>query len=108
MQDFLLDFLLDIAKSCCNIKVDSLDWSVGVDGRQHLRNPANPFSWWAMGYIRSNEDYYQSLGYSPKEAKIQAELDKRKIDYGYCNPIKAKLAAEEEEEVRRNVERGSD
>lgn len=53
-----------------------------------------------MGYIRSNEDYYKSLGFS----KIQVELDKRNIDYGFCNPIKAKLAAEEEEEIRENLQ----
>lgn len=53
-----------------------------------------------MGYIRDNEDYYVSLGYSPSEAKKQVEKDKRtqNIDYGYCNPIKAKLASEEEED----------
>jgi hypothetical protein len=57
-----------------------------------------------MGYIRSNEEYYESLGYSSKEAKIQAKLDESKIDHGFCNPIKAKLAAEEEERIRRELD----
>jgi hypothetical protein len=56
-----------------------------------------------MGYIRSNEDYYESLGFSPLEAKVQAEMDKRGVDYGVCNPIKAKLAAEEEAEIRNEL-----
>lgn len=58
-----------------------------------------------MGYIRSNEDYYESLGYSPLEAKVQAEMDKRGVDYGVCNPVKAKMAAEEEAEIRANLQR---
>jgi hypothetical protein len=57
-----------------------------------------------MGYIRSNEEYYESLGYSSKEAKVRVELDKHHIDYGVCNPIKAKLAAEEEDKIRRSLE----
>lgn len=60
-----------------------------------------------MGYIRSNEDYYNSLGFSPLEAKVQVEMDKRSVDIGYCNPIKAKLAAEEEAEIRANLEKSS-
>lgn len=57
-----------------------------------------------MGYIRSNEDYYESLGFSPLEAKVQVEMDKRGVDYGVCNSIKAKLAAEEEGEIRGNFQ----
>ncbi len=57
-----------------------------------------------MGYIRSNEDYYRSLGMGDKEIKVQMALDKAKIDYGYCNPIKAKLAHEEEQEIRKRIE----
>jgi hypothetical protein len=56
-----------------------------------------------MGYIRSDEDYYISLGMSPKKAAVQAELDRRGVDYGYCNPIKAKLAAEVEAEVEAQL-----
>jgi len=54
-----------------------------------------------MGYIRDNEDYYISIGYSSEDARKQVELDERSpnIDYGYCNPLKAKFAAEEEEET---------
>ena len=56
-----------------------------------------------MGYIRDNEDYYVSLGYSPSEAKVQASLDEAGVDYGFCNPIKAKNAAEEEDEIRNKL-----
>jgi len=52
-----------------------------------------------MGYIRDNEDYYVSTGMSPESAREQVAIDEAGIDYGYCNPIKAKLAAEEEEEL---------
>lgn len=58
-----------------------------------------------MGYIRSNEDYYASLGYSPKEAAIQVEIEKAGIDYGVCNPRKAKEAAEQEAEIRAKLEK---
>lgn len=47
-----------------------------------------------MGYIRSNEDYYVSTGMTPRQAKIQVELDKRGIDSGFCNPRKIKEEAE--------------
>ncbi len=57
-----------------------------------------------MGYIRSNEEYYESLGYSVKEAEIQAELDRHNIDYGFCNPRKAKEVAEQEVEIRKDIE----
>lgn len=56
-----------------------------------------------MAYIRSNEDWYAAMGYSAHEAKVQAELDKRGIDYGVCNPLKAKHAAKEEAEIRREL-----
>lgn len=56
-----------------------------------------------MGYIRDNEDWYYAMGYSASEAKIRAKLDQRNLDYGFCNPIKAKLAAEEEDEVRKEL-----
>jgi hypothetical protein len=57
-----------------------------------------------MGYIRSNEDWYRSMGYSDKEIKVQKELERRGVDYGYCNPRKVKRAAEVEAEVRRELE----
>ncbi|MGD9725929.1 MAG: hypothetical protein AB7L09_03255 [Nitrospira sp.] len=57
-----------------------------------------------MGYIRDNEDYYVSIGYSAERARIQAAIDERNIDYGVCNPIKAKLAAEEEADVIKEIE----
>jgi hypothetical protein len=53
-----------------------------------------------MGYIRSNSDYYISCGRSSKEASIQDAIDKRGLDHGFCNPIKAKIADEEEKEIR--------
>lgn len=56
-----------------------------------------------MAYIRDNEDYYVSQGMSPSEARIQDAVDRANIDYGYCNPIKAKLASEDEEEIRKNA-----
>ena len=37
-----------------------------------------------MGYIRDNEDYYCSLGYSPSEANKQVAIDNANIDYGFC------------------------
>ena len=61
-----------------------------------------------MGYIRSNEDYYESLGYSPEEAEVQAEMDRRGVDHGFCNPIKSKLADEEEEDVRQELDNADD
>lgn len=57
-----------------------------------------------MAYIKSDEDYNQSLGISPKEAKIQKELDRRNIDYGYCNPRKARWAQKIEDEIRKQFE----
>jgi hypothetical protein len=56
-----------------------------------------------VAYIRSNEDWYRSMGISPFEVKVQDELDRRGVDYGVCNPIKAKRAAEVEEEIRREL-----
>jgi hypothetical protein len=58
-----------------------------------------------MGYIRNNEDAFIDEGYSPEEAEIQARIYEANIDYGYCNPIKAKLAHEQEEEIREQVRR---
>lgn len=57
-----------------------------------------------MPYIRTNEDYYASLGMSPKAVLIAEALDEVKIDYGFCNPRKAREAAELEEEIRKKVE----
>lgn len=57
-----------------------------------------------MGYIRSDEDYYVSTGMSPERASQQVELDKHNIDYGYCNPQKAKSAAEQEREILKKLE----
>lgn len=54
-----------------------------------------------MGYIRDDEDYYISLGYSSEKAAIMAATDH--LDYGYCNPIKAKLADEEEKEIIKKL-----
>ena len=47
-----------------------------------------------MGYIRSNEDYFRSIGYSAEEARVEAAAVDRGIDIdeGYCNPIKLKAA----------------
>lgn len=60
-----------------------------------------------MGYIRSNEDYYIAQGMTPRQAEIQCEMDRLgadRIDHGYCNPIKAKLAADEEDCLRKKAE----
>jgi hypothetical protein len=58
-----------------------------------------------MGYIRSNEEYYESLGHSSERAKELSKMDECSVvmDYGYCNPIKAKLAVEEEEKILKNI-----
>lgn len=56
-----------------------------------------------MGYIRSNEDYYASMGYSHDRAREQCAIDDANIDYGYCNPIKAKQAYEDEQEIKKRV-----
>ena len=53
-----------------------------------------------MGYIRSNEDWYISQGMSPKEAHIQEAIDEAHLDYGYCDPRKAKDSAEDEQVIR--------
>lgn len=67
-----------------------------MNGKPHNNpNQENP-----MGYIRSNEDYYESLGCSPTEARVQVAIDKKGVDYGYCNPRKAKEAAKEEAAIR--------
>jgi len=55
-----------------------------------------------MGYIRSNEDYYCSLGYHPTEAQIQVKLDKENLNPGFCNPIKNRLIDEIEKEIIEN------
>lgn len=55
-----------------------------------------------MGYIRSNEDYYCSLGYHPRQAEIQVKLDKENLDRGFCNPIKNKIVDEIEKEIIEN------
>ena len=54
-----------------------------------------------MGYIRSNEDYYESCGMSPANARRQVLKDKLmgNADPGVCNPGKAKEYAEKEDEV---------
>lgn len=57
-----------------------------------------------MGYIRSDEDYYASLGMGVREARVQVAIDKAGIDYGYCNPRKAKEAAELEAEIRAGLD----
>lgn len=56
-----------------------------------------------MGYIRSNEDYYVSTGYSPEQAKVEAEMDRRSCDLGFCNPIKAKMYEEERKDVEKQI-----
>lgn len=56
-----------------------------------------------MPYIRSDEDYYASLGMSEKESRVQVRLDREGVDYGVCNPRKAREAAEREAEIRREV-----
>jgi hypothetical protein len=53
-----------------------------------------------MAYIRSDEDYYRSLGIDPKAALARAKRDLANSDEGYCNPIKAKFYAEAEETVK--------
>lgn len=55
-----------------------------------------------MAYIRDNEDYYISEGYSPSQAKMQVRLDKENIDYGFCNPKKIKQADQIEKEIENN------
>jgi transcriptional regulator of nitric oxide reductase len=57
----------------------------------------------SMGYIRSNEDYYQSLGYSNQEIKRRIAYDEAGIDHGVCNPIKSKIADEEEREIDKQL-----
>lgn len=58
-----------------------------------------------MGYIRTDEDYYESLGMSPKEAAAQAEAERRcGHSGGYCNPRKATEFADTVEEVRKEQE----
>jgi hypothetical protein len=56
-----------------------------------------------MGYIRTNEDYYISCGYSPREAEIKSKMDEQGVDYGYCNPMKAKIADEQEKKIRQEL-----
>jgi hypothetical protein len=56
-----------------------------------------------MGYIRTNEEYYIDVGHSPQRAAEKVEIDKAKIDYGWCNPIKAKIAHEEEQAIRKKI-----
>jgi len=56
-----------------------------------------------MGYIRDNVDAFIDEGYSPEEAEVQARLLEEDIDYGFCNPIKAKLAHEDEQRIRDEV-----
>jgi len=58
-----------------------------------------------MAYIRTNEDYYRSLGMSTENAKVQVEMDKRGVDAGYCNPRKAKEYAQVENEVKAQVKK---
>ena len=43
------------------------------------------------------------MGISPHESKVQAEMERRGVDYGVCNPIKAKRAAEVERQVREEL-----
>ena len=57
-----------------------------------------------MGYIRSNEDWYRAQGCSELVARVRVELDRRRVDYGFCNPRKAEEAAEEEADLRQEVE----
>jgi hypothetical protein len=60
-----------------------------------------------MGYIRDDFDYYIASGMSYDSAKRQVARDNRgynKIDYGYCNPIKSKIADEEEKEINHQID----
>jgi hypothetical protein len=59
-----------------------------------------------MGYIRSDEDWYIANGMSQSEAAKQVRRDElsRDIDYGVCNPRKAKQAAEDEAKIERQLD----
>ena len=59
-----------------------------------------------MPYIRSNEEYYESRGYSPLEARVQAEADRRYGDDGWCNLRKIKERGEVEDEIRQQIRDG--
>lgn len=56
-----------------------------------------------MGYVRTNEDYDISRGCSPREAAINAELDRQNLDPGFCNPRKVRDYEEARKEAERNV-----
>jgi hypothetical protein len=57
-----------------------------------------------MAYIRSDEDYYISLGMNPTEARIQVEAERRcGHDGGYCNPRKISELNEAIAEVRQEL-----
>ncbi len=58
-----------------------------------------------MGYIRTNEDYYRSLGYSPEAARIEGALADAGIDTdeGVCNPIKLKNAEDQRQEMAEKI-----
>lgn len=55
-----------------------------------------------MGYIRSNEDYFRALGYSPEDAMVAGVMADRGIsdDDGFCNPLKLRQVKEAREEIR--------
>lgn len=50
-----------------------------------------------MNYIRTNGDYYRSLGESPERAQLLGHLADQgeQFDEGYCNPIKLRAAQEQ-------------
>jgi hypothetical protein len=50
----------------------------------------------------TREDYIED-GVDEETAEVWAEMDRRGVDYGVCNPIKAKFAAEEEDEIRAKI-----
>ncbi len=63
-----------------------------------------------MAYIRSNEDYYRSLGYGPEtaEAMGRAADAGESLDEGFCNPMKQRFADEVVKSYIQDPERGLD
>jgi hypothetical protein len=59
-----------------------------------------------MGYIRDNEDYYRSQGMDSRSARRQVRRDELSsgVDHGVCNPIKSKIADEEERAIEKQLD----
>lgn len=60
-----------------------------------------------MGYIRSNQDWYENQGISPAAAARQVRKDQLmgSVDHGYCNPHKAREADDHERRVEAQLDR---